>query len=67
MGRELVLVDAARERAHADEEWSTRVLRDGSTWQVYKRWFTPDGLLGELGEGEILHAGPWFVVVRSPG
>ena len=67
VGREIVLVDAARERAHTDEEWSTRVLRDGSTWQVYKRWFTPDGLLGELGEGEILHAGPWFVVVRSPG
>jgi hypothetical protein len=62
-----VLADAARERAHTDEEWSTRVLGDGSTWQVYKRWFAPDGLLGELGEGEILHAGPWFVVVRSPG
>ncbi len=63
---ELVLVDASRERSHTDEEWSKRVLRDGSSWQVYKRWFTADGLLDELGGGDVLHAGPWFVVVRSP-
>ena len=41
---ELVIVDASRERSHIDEEWSERVLRDGSSWEVYKRWFTPDGL-----------------------
>ena len=63
---ELVIADASRERSHTGEEWSERVLRDGSSWQVYKRWFTPDGLLDELGGGEVLHAGPWFVVVRSP-
>jgi ubiquinone/menaquinone biosynthesis C-methylase UbiE len=63
---ELVIADASRERSHTGEEWSERVLRDGSTWQVYKRWFTPEGLLRELGGGEVLHAGPWFVVVRSP-
>ncbi len=63
---ELVIADASRERSHTGEEWSERVLRDGSSWQVYKRWFTPEGLLDELGGGEVLHAGPWFVVVRSP-
>ncbi|HEX6724510.1 MAG TPA: class I SAM-dependent methyltransferase [Gaiella sp.] len=63
---ELVVADASRERSHTGEEWSERVLQDGSSWQVYKRWFTPDGLLEELGGGEVLHAGPWFVVVRSP-
>lgn len=63
---ELVIADASLERSHTAEEWSERILRDGSTWQVYKRWFTPDGLLDELGGGEVLHAGPWFVVVRSP-
>jgi demethylmenaquinone methyltransferase/2-methoxy-6-polyprenyl-1,4-benzoquinol methylase len=63
---ELVIADASLERSHTAEEWSERVLRDGSSWQVYKRWFTPDGLLDELGGGEVLHAGPWFVVVRSP-
>jgi demethylmenaquinone methyltransferase/2-methoxy-6-polyprenyl-1,4-benzoquinol methylase len=63
---ELVIADASRERSHTGEEWSERVLNDGSSWQVYKRWFTPDGLLDELGGGAVLHAGPWFVVVRSP-
>ena len=63
---ELVVADASRERSQAAEEWSERVLRDGSSWKVYKRWFTPEGLVGELGGGEVLHAGPWFVVVRSP-
>ena len=28
------------------EEWQERVLNDGSRWTVYKRYFTPDGLLG---------------------
>ena len=63
---ELVIADASRERSHTGEEWSERVLRDGTSWHVFKRWFTPDGLLDELGGGEVLHAGPWFVVVRTP-
>ena len=45
--------------------WQERVLSDGSRWQVYKRVFDPDALLAELGGGEVLHAGSWFVVVRS--
>jgi ubiquinone/menaquinone biosynthesis C-methylase UbiE len=45
--------------------WQERVLNDGSTWQVYKRYFEPDALAAELG-GEVVHAGRWFVVVRSP-
>lgn len=63
---ELVIVDASIEHSEVDEEWSQRVLLDGSTWEVYKRWFSPDGLLEELGGGEVLHAGQWFLVVRSP-
>ena len=62
---ELVLVDASSQHSPVDEEWSERRLRDGSRWVVYKRYFTPDGLLDELGGGDVLHAGPWFVVVRS--
>lgn len=63
---ELVVVDASRRRSDVDEEWSERVLEDGSTWEVYKRWFTPDALLAELGGGDVLHAGDWFLVARSP-
>ena len=50
----------------ADEERQTRVLNDGSEWTVYKRWFTGAGLAAELGGGEVLHDGQWFVAVRAP-
>lgn len=63
---ELVVVDASLGRSEVTEEWSSRALRDGSSWEVYKRWFTPEGLLEELGGGDVLLAGEWFVVVRSP-
>jgi demethylmenaquinone methyltransferase/2-methoxy-6-polyprenyl-1,4-benzoquinol methylase len=63
---ELVLVDASIGHSAVAEEWSRRVLQDGSSWEVYKRWFSPEGLLGELGAGDVLYAGTWFLVVRSP-
>jgi hypothetical protein len=44
---------------------SQRTLNDGSTWEVYKRWFTGAGLLEDLGTGEILHEGRYFVAVRA--
>jgi len=62
---ELVVVDASREYAGVDEEWSKRQLGDGSCWEVYKRYFEPETLLRELGGGEVVFAGRWFVVVRS--
>jgi SAM-dependent methyltransferase len=63
---ELVIVDASIARSEVGEHWARRTLEDGSEWTVFKRWFTPEGLLGELGGGEILLAGEWFLVVRSP-
>ncbi len=66
VARELVLVDASRGHSEVDEQWSPRVLSDGSSWEVYKRWFTPVELLAEVrGDGEVLFAGDWFLVVRS--
>jgi demethylmenaquinone methyltransferase/2-methoxy-6-polyprenyl-1,4-benzoquinol methylase len=62
---ELVVVDASRAHSGIDEHMSPRVLNDGSTWEVYKRYFTGAGLADELGGGEVLHEGRWFVVVRS--
>jgi SAM-dependent methyltransferase len=59
---ELVIVDSARRER--DEAWDERTLNDGSRHQVYKRWFTATDLAAELGGGETLHAGPWFVAVR---
>ena len=44
---------------------SPRELNDGSTWEVYKRYFTGAGLATELGGGDVLFEGAWFVVVRA--
>jgi len=65
VARELVVVDASRAHTAVDEEWQERMLNDGTRWSVFKRYFTPEGLAAELGGGERLHAGEWFVVVRS--
>jgi ubiquinone/menaquinone biosynthesis C-methylase UbiE len=62
---ELVVVDASRAAVDVDEQMSPRVLNDGSRWEVYKRYFTGAGLVHELGGGEVLHEGDWFVVVRA--
>jgi demethylmenaquinone methyltransferase/2-methoxy-6-polyprenyl-1,4-benzoquinol methylase len=62
---ELVVVDASRRHSEVDEHMSPRVLNDGSTWEVFKRYFTGAGLAEELGGGEVLHDGDWFVVVRA--
>jgi ubiquinone/menaquinone biosynthesis C-methylase UbiE len=63
---ELVVADAALRPNHAPAEWQQRGVSDGSVWPVYKRFFSPDTLLAELGGGEILLAGEWFVVVAAP-
>ena len=65
VARELVVVDSAAREDRQDEERQERVLNDGSRWEVYKRYFTGAGLAAELGGGEVLHEGRWFVVVRS--
>jgi ubiquinone/menaquinone biosynthesis C-methylase UbiE len=62
---ELVVVDASHEHSPVAEEVQERVLNDGSRWTVYKRFFQPDELAAELGGGETLFAGNWFVVVRA--
>jgi ubiquinone/menaquinone biosynthesis C-methylase UbiE len=58
---ELVVVDSAG----SGEEWQERTLNDGTQWRVYKRWFTPEALLDELGGGRTLHDGCFLVAVVS--
>jgi SAM-dependent methyltransferase len=62
---ELVVLDAALHGGFEREEWQERELNDGTQWVVYKRFFTAKGLLVELGNGEILYEGTWFIVVRT--
>ena len=58
---ELVIVDSAGSR----EEWQDRTLNDGTQWRVYKRWFTADALIDELGGGRALRDGRYFVAVAA--
>jgi ubiquinone/menaquinone biosynthesis C-methylase UbiE len=62
---ELVVVDSALHEGHDSVEMQERVLKDGSRWEVYKRYFTAEGLGRELGGGRVVHAGRWFVAVRA--
>ena len=62
---ELVVVDSALRPDVSPEERQERVLNDGSQWEVFKRYFEPAELATELGGGEIVFAGRWFVAVRS--
>jgi demethylmenaquinone methyltransferase/2-methoxy-6-polyprenyl-1,4-benzoquinol methylase len=65
VGHDLVVIDSARRPDAGQEEWQERVLNDGSRHRVYKRFFTGAELAGEIGAGEVLHEGRWFVVVAS--
>ncbi len=62
---ELVVVDSARRAGVPEEEWQERVLDDGSRHRVFKRFLSGERLRAELGGGETLHEGDWFVVHRS--
>jgi len=62
---ELVVVDAALRDDVEAEEWQERTLSDGFRYEVYKRYFTGRGLAEEIGGGEILFEGRWFVVVLA--
>jgi ubiquinone/menaquinone biosynthesis C-methylase UbiE len=61
---ELVVFDAGP-NGEPRAEWQERVLQDGSRWTVYKRFFSGEGLLAELGGGTVLHEGRWFVLVSA--
>ena len=65
VARRLVVVDSAVREGVAAEQWQERLLRDGSRHRIYKRYFTGPGLADELGGGEVLHAGRWFVAVAA--
>jgi len=62
---ELVVADSALREGVEPVQWQERVLNDRSRHTVYKRYFTGDSLAAELGGGEVLMDGAWFVVVRA--
>jgi demethylmenaquinone methyltransferase/2-methoxy-6-polyprenyl-1,4-benzoquinol methylase len=65
VSKSILLIDAAKRDDVPPEEYQERVLNDGSRHVVYKRYFTPEGLIAEIGTGRMLHAGRWFVAVLA--
>ena len=62
---ELVVVDAAPREGSPRDEWQERALNDGSRWEIYKRYFSPQQLAAELGDGEVLLSNARFLMVRA--
>jgi demethylmenaquinone methyltransferase/2-methoxy-6-polyprenyl-1,4-benzoquinol methylase len=62
---ELVVFGSHLQAGEAAARWEERVLKDGSTWQVYKRVFEAEALAAELGGGRVLHEGRCFVLVAA--
>jgi demethylmenaquinone methyltransferase/2-methoxy-6-polyprenyl-1,4-benzoquinol methylase len=60
----LVVVDARLHDAVQPEQIQERILNDGSRHEVFKRYFVADQLVDELGGGEVLMDGRWFVAVE---
>ena len=65
VARELVVVGSRAQPGEELTRWDTRVLKDGSEWQVYKRVFDPAALAAEL-SGRVLHESHYFVMVAAP-
>jgi ubiquinone/menaquinone biosynthesis C-methylase UbiE len=65
VSKSTLIVDAAQRADVPPEEYQERVLNDGSRHVVYKRYFTPEQLIAEIGAGRTLHAGRWFVAVLA--
>jgi SAM-dependent methyltransferase len=61
---ELIVVDTARRLGTPPERWDARVLNDGSTHQVFKRFLGAGELAEEIG-GEPILDGDWFVAAVS--
>jgi ubiquinone/menaquinone biosynthesis C-methylase UbiE len=61
----LVVLDATLRDDVRPEQMQVRTLKDGSSYRVFKRYFTASQLSGELGGGRVLFEGRWFVMVES--
>jgi len=65
VAKSVLLVDAAQRDDVPAEEYQERVLNDGSRHMVYKRYFTPESLMAEMGEARTLYSGRWFVAALA--
>jgi SAM-dependent methyltransferase len=63
VGHEIVIVEDVRQSDAPKEEWREVDLGDGSHHRMHRHAFTASELSDELGGGQVLHEGRWFVVV----
>ena len=62
---ELVVVEDLRRPDAPAEERREFVLDDGSHHHMHRHSFTVAELAAELGDGQVLHEGRWFVAVAA--
>lgn len=62
---ELVIVDSAARPDHEAEEHQRRVLNDGSSYEVFKRYFDAGDLAAELPNCTVIRKNRWFVAAAS--
>jgi hypothetical protein len=60
-----VVVDSHLQPEQPAELMQERQLKDGSRYTVLKRYFSGARLAAELGGGDVMHDGDWFVMVRK--
>jgi ubiquinone/menaquinone biosynthesis C-methylase UbiE len=65
VSQSILIIDAAARDDVPPEEHQERVLNDGSRHVVYKRYFSPERLIAEIGSGRVLHSGRWFAAVLA--
>jgi ubiquinone/menaquinone biosynthesis C-methylase UbiE len=61
----LIVLDATLRDDVRPEQTQERILKDGSSHRVFKRYFTAKQLSSELGGSRVLFEGRWFVMVES--
>lgn len=65
VARAVVIVDTAVREGEQTEGIEERLLLDGSTFHIYKKYFHPEELAEEMGGAEILLATKWFVAATT--
>ncbi|MGH8891553.1 MAG: hypothetical protein ACRDV3_17550 [Acidothermaceae bacterium] len=63
VARELIVIDSALRPGVEPEQWQQRILNDGSSHRVFKRYLTAGQLAAEIG-GDVVFDGSWFVAAQ---
>jgi hypothetical protein len=62
---ELVVFETSDALAEKAKQWQERTLSEGSRYVIYRRYFTAEDLVEQIGGGRVHFDGDHFVVVAS--